>query len=158
MRWISAAFRLGLAVAILAAGPAAAQDKQPTPQQKAQQERMAKCNADAKKQGLKGDERTSFMRSCLRAGTDMERQPDERDTARGDNPQQDRMRSCDAQARRQNLEGDARQKFMSDCLAGRPAAQPSPQQARMRACNAQASRQNLQGDARRNFMADCLKG
>lgn len=149
MRWISVAVCLGLAFSVLAAGPAFAQDKPQTPQQKAQQERMAKCNADAKKQGLKGDDRKTFMRSCLRGG---------QTAARGDNPQQERMRTCNAQARRQNLEGDARQKFMTDCLAGKPADQSSSQQARMRACNAQASRQNLQGDARRNFMADCLKG
>lgn len=33
--------------------------------------------------------------------------------------QQERMRQCNADARRNNLAGDARQRFMSACLAGR---------------------------------------
>ncbi len=39
---------------------AADKDKKPTPQQ----ERMQKCNADAK--GMKGDERKKFMSGCLK--------------------------------------------------------------------------------------------
>jgi hypothetical protein len=31
----------------------------------AQQEKMKTCNADAKTQGLKGDERKAFMKNCL---------------------------------------------------------------------------------------------
>lgn len=39
--------------------------------------------------------------------------------------QQDRMKSCNADARTQNLKGDARKSFMSDCLKGN--APPSTQ-------------------------------
>ncbi len=39
---------------------AADKDKKPTPQQ----ERMQKCNAEAK--GMKGDERKKFMSNCLK--------------------------------------------------------------------------------------------
>lgn len=42
--------------------------KSPTPAQQAQRERMKACNADAGKQQLKGDERKTFMSSCLKAG------------------------------------------------------------------------------------------
>ena len=41
--------------------------KAPTPAQQAQRDRMKACNADAKKQQLKGDERKAFMSSCLKA-------------------------------------------------------------------------------------------
>ncbi|MCX7374383.1 MAG: PsiF family protein [Alphaproteobacteria bacterium] len=34
--------------------------------------------------------------------------------------QQERMRQCNADARQNNLAGEARQRFMSACLAGRP--------------------------------------
>lgn len=34
--------------------------------------------------------------------------------------QQERMRQCNADARQNNLTGEARQRFMSACLAGRP--------------------------------------
>ena len=33
--------------------------------QNSQQEKMTSCNADAKAKGLKGDDRKSFMKSCL---------------------------------------------------------------------------------------------
>jgi len=41
--------------------------KPPTAAQQAQRERMKACNADAKKQQLKGDERKKFMSGCLKA-------------------------------------------------------------------------------------------
>jgi len=82
--------------------------------------------------------------------------------------QQERMRVCNADAGRQNLAGEQRQRFMSDCLAGRvtpgaPAAGgPSPAQAaqqdRMRTCNAEAGTRSLAGEARQRFMSDCLAG
>lgn len=40
--------------------------------------------------------------------------------------QQERMKSCNAEARTQNLSGDARKSFMSDCLKG-GSAQAAPQ-------------------------------
>jgi len=55
------------ALAVFAASGAWAQDKKPAAQkgaQKTQQNKMKKCNADAK--GMKGDERKKFMSSCLK--------------------------------------------------------------------------------------------
>lgn len=40
--------------------------REPSPAQKAQQEKMRTCNADARKQELKGDERKKFMSNCLK--------------------------------------------------------------------------------------------
>ena len=40
---------------------------EPTPAQESQQNRMKKCNAEAKEKELKGDERRAFMSSCLRS-------------------------------------------------------------------------------------------
>jgi psiF repeat len=68
----------------------------------AQQEKMKTCNADAKTQDLKGDERQAFMKSCL-SGKQL-------------TPQQQRMSSCSKNAASQSLSGDARKKFMSECL------------------------------------------
>jgi hypothetical protein len=68
----------------------------------AQQEKMKTCNADAKTQELKGDERQAFMKSCL-SGKQL-------------TPQQQRMSSCSKNAASQSLSGDARRKFMSECL------------------------------------------
>lgn len=81
--------------------------------------------------------------------------------AMAQNPQQERMKSCNTQASTQSLSGDARKSFMTDCLAGKTAAAaPAPQtpQDRMKSCNTQATTQKLMGDDRKKFMSTCLKG
>ena len=76
-------------------------------------------------------------------------------------PQQERMKSCNAQAGTQKLAGDARKSFMSDCLSGKaatPATAPQTPQERMKSCNTQASTQKITGDQRKAFMSTCLRG
>ncbi|MBB5190300.1 hypothetical protein HNQ50_001022 [Silvimonas terrae] len=77
------------------------------------------------------------------------------------NSQQDKMKSCNADATAKSLSGDARKTFMSTCLkatASAPAASmPATQQEKMKTCNADATGQNLKGDARKTFMSTCLK-
>ncbi len=46
--------------------------------------------------------------------------PQARQPTEAQQRQQARMRQCNADARQNNLAGDARQRFMSACLAGRP--------------------------------------
>jgi hypothetical protein len=79
-------------------------------------------------------------------------------SANADNSQQDKMKSCNAQAKTQALTGDARKSFMKTCLSSSPAATPAgnSQQQKMTTCNAQAKTQNLSGDARKSFMKTCL--
>jgi hypothetical protein len=78
--------------------------------------------------------------------------------------QQDRMKSCNAEAGTKSLAGDARKTFMSDCLGGKtaaaaPAEPPlTAQQERMESCNADAASKNLSGDPRQRFMSSCLSG
>lgn len=67
----------------------------------AQQNKMTTCNADASAKTLKGDERKTFMSTCLKAKPAT---------------QQDKMKTCNATAGTQALKGDARKAFMSDCL------------------------------------------
>jgi psiF repeat-containing protein len=78
------------------------------------------------------------------------------------NAQQERMKSCNNQASTQNLSGESRKSFMSECLAGKEtsgtSAAPMSQQDKMKACNTQASSQQLAGDTRKQFMSSCLKG
>lgn len=92
--------------------------------------------------------------------------------------QQDKMKGCNAEAKADNLKGDARKAFMSKCLkkdyvlksaapaktdakptasAAAPAAKPK-QQDKMKTCNADAKAKNLKGDERKKFMSSCLKG
>ncbi len=69
--------------------------------------------------------------------------------------QQARMKSCNAEAGKQNLAGDARKAFMKSCLSGAPGKVSNPQQ-RMKDCNAEASGKGMKGDARKTFMKSCL--
>lgn len=55
---------IALAVALCwSFGAVAAEDAKPT----TQQEKMKTCNAQAKEQKLKGDERKAFMSNCLKS-------------------------------------------------------------------------------------------
>lgn len=69
----------------------------------AQQNKMASCNADASTKALKGDERKSFMSTCLKKAAPAQ-------------TQQEKMKTCNATASSQTLKGDARKAFMSNCL------------------------------------------
>ena len=74
------------------------------------------------------------------------------------NSQQEKMKSCNAQAKTQNLAGDARQSFMKTCLsAGSVAAPAATPQMRMKQCNADANAKSLKGDGRKAYMKTCLK-
>ena len=77
-----------------------------------------------------------------------------------DNSQQDKMTSCNADAKAKNLSGDDRKAFMKTCLSAAPppAAPRNSQQQKMKDCNASAKTQALTGDARQQFMSNCLKG
>ena len=71
--------------------------------------------------------------------------------------QQEKMKSCNADATAKGLNGDARKQFMSGCLKdGAGAAALTPQQEKMKSCNADATAKGLKGDARKAFMSSCL--
>jgi hypothetical protein len=76
------------------------------------------------------------------------------------NAQQDKMKSCNADAKTQSLSGDARKSFMKTCLSNQPAAAPklNSQQQKMKQCNADAKTKKLTGMDRKTFMSTCLKG
>ena len=76
------------------------------------------------------------------------------------NAQQDKMKTCNAQAKSQSLSGDARKSFMKACLSNQPAAEPklNSQQQKMKQCNADAKTKGLSGAERKTFMSTCLRG
>lgn len=74
------------------------------------------------------------------------------------NPQQQKMTTCNAQAKDQHLSGDTRQSFMKTCLSsGGSTEHMNSQQEKMKSCNADAKTQHLQGAERKTFMSSCLK-
>ncbi|MBH3346190.1 phosphate starvation-inducible protein PsiF [Pseudomonas parafulva] len=68
--------------------------------------------------------------------------------------QQEKMKTCNADATAQSLKGDVRKAFMSTCLKKQV---PQTQQEKMKACNADATAKVLKGDERKAFMSECLK-
>ncbi|MFA7902549.1 PsiF family protein [Pseudomonas aeruginosa] len=68
--------------------------------------------------------------------------------------QQEKMKTCNADATAQSLKGDARKAFMSRCLKKQA---PQTQQEKMKTCNADATAKVLKGDERKAFMSECLK-
>jgi hypothetical protein len=102
------------AASALAVSAADAPAKQRTPQQ----QRMADCSHESK--GMKGDAHKKFMSDCLKSKdspadvkTAMMKSGDGAKTT-----QQQKMTTCNADAKQKKLKGDERKKFMSDCLKG----------------------------------------
>jgi hypothetical protein len=97
---------IGAALAILAArAPLAQADEN------SQQMKMTSCNADATSKGLKGDDRSAFMKTCLSSSSTPKT-----------NSQQEKMKTCNADATSKGLKGDDRSAFMKTCLSGSSAA------------------------------------
>ena len=74
-------------------------------------------------------------------------------------PQQEKMKTCNADATTKALKGDERKAFMKTCLSADAATDAKPlnsQQQKMKDCNAQAK--GMKGDERKGFMSKCLKG
>jgi len=79
--------------------------------------------------------------------------------AHAETAQQQKMTSCNVEAKAKSLSGAERKQFMKACLSA-GAAQPSglnSQQEKMKSCNAEAKAKALEGSARKQFMSDCLQ-
>ena len=85
---------------------------QPVQAENSQNTKMTSCNADAKAKNLAGDERKSFMKSCLSASPPS--------SGAATNSQQQKMKTCNADAKTKKLAGADRKKYMSDCLKASP--------------------------------------
>ncbi|MDD2914847.1 MAG: PsiF family protein [Gallionella sp.] len=93
-------------------------------------EKMKGCSKEAT--GMKGDERKAFMKKCLSkdytlkadaAPAAMEKKADEsakpaESAAAAPAKPQNRMKSCNAEAKDKALKGPDRKAFMSSCLKG----------------------------------------
>jgi len=91
-----------------------------------QQEKMKTCNADATSKSLKGDARKSYMSTCLKSDGATAAAPTPAAPAATASTskatQQEKMKTCSADAKAKSLKGDARKSYMSDCLKGDGAA------------------------------------
>ena len=72
--------------------------------------------------------------------------------------QQERMKSCNAEARGKQLKGDERRQFMSACLKGDVGGRDlTAQQQKMATCNREARAKDVKVEERRGFMSQCLR-
>jgi len=105
-----------VAAAALALLPAFADEGET--KQGTQQSKFATCAHESK--GLRGEEHQKFMSECLK-GHDRDavakKEPAHR-AADETGSQQNRMRTCNEEARNSDLHGDERRAFMSSCLKG----------------------------------------
>jgi hypothetical protein len=103
------------------AGNAFAQDSEATGKSgkplTGQQLRMKNCNADAREQGLKGDERRAFMSTCLKGGTKELAARGDTKPAATPSPAQLKRKACSAEAKSQGLKGDERKAFVNECVS-----------------------------------------
>lgn len=74
--------------------------------------------------------------------------------AMAETSQQEKMQTCNANAEKKLLRGEARKLYMKGCLGGKK--EVSAQQEKMKQCNVDASTQQLKGEVRRTFMKQCL--
>jgi hypothetical protein len=106
---------VGAALAVAAAQAVVAQ----AAHENSQQAKMTACNADAKTKGLKGDERKAFMKSCLsEKGATTSSGSAAAAPSTTLNAQQEKMKSCNADAKTKALKGADRKAFMKSCLSG----------------------------------------
>jgi hypothetical protein len=81
-------------------------------------------------------------------------------SANAANSQNEKMKTCSAQAKEQTLKGDARKAFMKTCLSNGAAAAPAktmtPQQQKMSTCSTDAKTKGLHGADRKSYMKSCL--
>jgi psiF repeat len=120
--------------ACLAAGSVYAADAKP---QTPQQQKFGACAKDAHEKGLKGADYKTYMSTCAKSGPTVTAAPTA--TAPTVAPtatvapvapaaadakvtQQEKMKTCNADAKTKALAGDDRKKFMSTCLSGSAAA------------------------------------
>lgn len=108
-----------------------------------QPNKVKECTAQASNK--KGDERNTFMQTCLSGKP-----------AKEGGSQQEKMTVCNIEASRKELKGNERNTFMRTCMSAKSAKEDALQQEKMANCGIQALNKRLKGDARNKFVSSCL--
>ncbi len=144
-----------------------------------QHERMRRCNAEAKEQTLKGEERKAFMSTCLRGRHEAGAAPAAAGTAPAAAPAAAGVDGV-GEVVKAPVAAAVTAAAAPAAMAAPAAAAPAPttaapttvapttvaaaetasaeDKARAKACNRSASEQSLRGAKRKAFVAECLKG
>ena len=134
MKFVVSSLAFVLATAV---GSAFAAGTAPVKPMSAQQSKMSTCSKDAHTKGLKGDEYKTFMSTCLK-GSSAATAPAATAEAKAISPvaapinagrhstaRQEKMKTCNAEAKTKALKGKDRRAFMSTCLKDDAAATPA---------------------------------
>lgn len=144
-----------------------------------QHERMRRCNAEAKEQTLKGEERKAFMSTCLRGRHEAGAAPAAAGAAPAAAPAAAGVDGV-GEVVKAPVAAAVTAAAAPAAMAAPAAAAPAPttaapttvapttvaaaetasaeDKARAKACNRSASAQSLRGAKRKAFVAECLKG
>ena len=144
-----------------------------------QHERMRRCNAEAKEQTLKGEERKAFMSTCLRGRHEAGAAPAAAGAAPAAAPAAAGV-DGPGEVVKAPVAAAVTAAAAPAAMAAPAAAAPAPttaaptmvapttvaaaetasaeDKARAKACNRSASEQSLRGAKRKAFVAECLKG
>ena len=144
-----------------------------------QHERMRRCNAEAKEQTLKGEERKAFMSTCLRGRHEAGAAPAAAGAAPAAAPAAAGVDGV-GEVAKAPVAAAVTAAAAPAAMAAPAAAAPAPttaapttvapttvaaaetasaeDKARAKACNRSASEQSLRGAKRKAFVAECLKG
>ena len=144
-----------------------------------QHERMRRCNAEAKEQTLKGEERKAFMSTCLRGRHEAGAAPAAAGAAPAAAPAAAGVDGV-GEVVKAPVAAAVTTASAPAAMAAPAAAVPAPttaapttvapttvaaaetasaeDKARAKACNRSASEQSLRGAKRKAFVAECLKG
>ena len=116
-----------------------------------QHERMKRCNAEAKTQALKGEERKAFMSTCLKGthegGAVQAEAGAGQPAPAGQAPDAAKPAAAAASALP-----------VAAAAAGAAEVKAADDRARATACNQSATEQSLKGAKRKAFVSECLKG
>ena len=83
-----------------------------------QQDKMKGCNTQAKDQHLSGISRKGFMKTCLSNAPAATPAAAAAAPAKMLTPQQEKMKTCNVDAKTKALKGADRKAFMKTCLSG----------------------------------------
>ena len=67
------------------------------------------------------------------------------------------MKACNAEAKKDELKGDARKAFMSECLGSKSSAANPEKKAKEKACKEKATEKGVKGKERKEFLKECRK-
>ncbi|MDX9884080.1 PsiF family protein [Thauera sp.] len=138
-----------------------------------QHERMKRCNAEAKEQTLKGEERKAFMSTCLRGRHDGGAAKDASAVVAGvpaavpaasvgeglgEAVKAPVVAASSAAAATTLAPAPAAPAAVAPATVAATETAGADDKARAKACNQSATEQSLRGAKRKTFIAECLKG